>query len=84
MAKLLRLHVVHMSNGQAVQGLADVLDVIALYVPHHHDLRFGLQSGHTLCKHTNYNVAEYHCQQTLWNYLCCRERELLRTAKKSC
>ena len=46
MSQLLRFHVVHMSNGEAVQGFADVLNVIPLYVPHHHDLCLGLHAWH--------------------------------------
>ena len=42
MTQLLRFHVVCMSYRQAVQGLADVLDVIALNIPHHHDLCLSL------------------------------------------
>lgn len=45
MPKFLRLHVVHMSYRQAVQGLADVLNVVTLNVPHHHDLCFGLHTS---------------------------------------
>ncbi len=49
MPQLLWFHVVHMSNGQAVQGLADVLNVITLYIPHHHDLCFGLHIHSGAC-----------------------------------